>query len=205
MVGIYPSLFDNFPYVCLEGMAVGLHVVGSKNSGMVEMLEDPDSIYDTGDFNDLAFKIIKKIKLAQRESVNKRNIDRVKTEYNPKKRRFIGNRKIILVERENLGIPNDALLGRKGGKYALFYVEGDVYKKLGDIENAEKLFRKSTEIDPNYIYGVLSVGILYYDNAVDLQEKANAEKHRRARVAGYIDAFSGIGQKRQGPRCAAQQ
>ena len=33
--------------------------------------------------------------------------------------------KIILVERENLGIPNDALLGRKGGKYALFYVEGD--------------------------------------------------------------------------------
>ena len=58
---------------------------------------------------------------------------------------------------------------------SLFYVEGDVYKKLGDIENAEKLFRKSTEIDPNYIYGVLSVGILYYDNAVDLQEKANAE------------------------------
>lgn len=85
MVGIYPSLFDNFPYVCLEGMAVGLHVVGSKNSGMVEMLEDPDSIYDTGDFNDLAFKIIKKIKLAQRESVNKKNIDRVKTEYNPEK------------------------------------------------------------------------------------------------------------------------
>ncbi|MCQ2749952.1 MAG: glycosyltransferase family 4 protein [Clostridia bacterium] len=85
MVGIYPSLFDNFPYVCLEGMAVGLHVVGSKNSGMVEMLEDPDSIYDTGDSNDLAFKIIKKIKLAQRESVNKKNIDRVKTEYDPKK------------------------------------------------------------------------------------------------------------------------
>ena len=58
---------------------------------------------------------------------------------------------------------------------SLYYVEGDVYKKLGDIENAEKLFRKSSEIDKTYIYGILSVGILYYDHAVELQEKANAE------------------------------
>ena len=58
---------------------------------------------------------------------------------------------------------------------SLFYVEGDVYKKLGDIENAEKLFRKSTEIDPKYVYGILSVGILYYEHAVELQDKANSE------------------------------
>ena len=58
---------------------------------------------------------------------------------------------------------------------SLYYVEGDVYKKLGDVESAEKLFRKSSEIDPNYIYGLLSVGILYYEYAVELQEKANNE------------------------------
>lgn len=58
---------------------------------------------------------------------------------------------------------------------SLYYVEGDVCKKLGDIENAEKLFRKSTEIDPKYVYGILSVGILYYEHAVDLQDKANNE------------------------------
>lgn len=58
---------------------------------------------------------------------------------------------------------------------SLYYVEGDVYKKLGDIANAEKLFRKSTEIDPKYVYGILSVGILYYENAVDIQDKANNE------------------------------
>jgi len=58
---------------------------------------------------------------------------------------------------------------------SLYYVEGDVYKKLGDIENAEKLFRKSTEIDPKYVYGILSVGILYYEHAVDIQDKANNE------------------------------
>ncbi len=58
---------------------------------------------------------------------------------------------------------------------SLYYVEGDVYKKLGDIENAEKLYRKSTEVDPKYVFGILSVGILYYEHAVDLQDKANNE------------------------------
>lgn len=58
---------------------------------------------------------------------------------------------------------------------SLYYVEGDVYKQLGDIESAEKYFRKATEIDPTYVFGILSVGILYYEHAVDLQTKANDE------------------------------
>lgn len=61
------------------------------------------------------------------------------------------------------------------GNASLYYVEGDVYKQLGDTENAEKYFRKSTEIDPTYVFGILSVGILYYDKAVELQVKANDE------------------------------
>lgn len=58
---------------------------------------------------------------------------------------------------------------------SLYYVEGEVYKNLNDIENAAKLFSKATEIDPTYVYGVLGVGILYYDHAVDIQNEAANE------------------------------
>ena len=61
------------------------------------------------------------------------------------------------------------------GNASLYYVEGDIYKTLGDVENAEKYFRKATEIDPNYVYGILSVGVLYYDRAVEIQTAANDE------------------------------
>ena len=84
-VGIFPSLFDNFPYVVLESMATGLHIVGSQNSGMVEMLEDDTSIYDTGNYQDLAKKIIRKYELSKKEKIDKNNIKRVKEEYNANK------------------------------------------------------------------------------------------------------------------------
>jgi Flp pilus assembly protein TadD, contains TPR repeats len=61
------------------------------------------------------------------------------------------------------------------GNASLYYVEGNIYKNLGDVENAAKLYRKSSEIDPNYVFGILGVGMLYYDNAVDIQNKANDE------------------------------
>lgn len=35
---IYPSLWENFPNVCLEGMSAGRAVIGSQNGGMAEML-----------------------------------------------------------------------------------------------------------------------------------------------------------------------
>lgn len=83
-VGIFPSLFDNFPYVILESMITGIHIVGSKNSGMVEMLNDDTSIYNTGDYLDLAKRIIEKYKLSNERKVNKNNIKRVKDVYNSK-------------------------------------------------------------------------------------------------------------------------
>ena len=58
---------------------------------------------------------------------------------------------------------------------SLFYVEGDIYKKLGDRENAAKYFDKSYEIDNNYIFGIVNKAILYYEEALDFQDKANAE------------------------------
>lgn len=84
-LGIFPSLFDNFPYVVLESMATGLHIVGSKNSGMVEMLNDDASIYETGNHKDLAEKIIQKYELSLKQEINKENIIRVKEAYNPTK------------------------------------------------------------------------------------------------------------------------
>ena len=58
---------------------------------------------------------------------------------------------------------------------SLFYVEGNVYKQLGDIENAAKYYSKSVEVDPNYTYGPLGLGALYYDKAIELQTKASEE------------------------------
>jgi glycosyltransferase involved in cell wall biosynthesis len=37
---IFPSLWENFPYVCLEAMAAGRGVIGSRAGGMPEMLAD---------------------------------------------------------------------------------------------------------------------------------------------------------------------
>lgn len=84
-VAIFPSLFDNFPYVVLEAMSVGLHIVGSENSGMVEMLNDSSSIYETGNSDSLSKKIIEKYEISFKEETNNQNIKKVKQEYNAKK------------------------------------------------------------------------------------------------------------------------
>ncbi|MBE7075006.1 MAG: glycosyltransferase [Clostridiales bacterium] len=80
-VAIFPSLFDNFPYVTLEAMSTGIHIVGSKNSGMVEMLNNKNSIYNTPSHKNLAKKIITKFKLSQKSKYDVSNIQRVKTMY----------------------------------------------------------------------------------------------------------------------------
>ena len=58
---------------------------------------------------------------------------------------------------------------------SLFYVEGNVYKQLGDFDNAAKLYEKSSEVDPNYVFGPLGLGVLLYDKAIDIQTKASEE------------------------------
>ena len=80
-VAIFPSLFDNFPYVTLEAMATGVQVVGSRNSGMVEMLADR-CVYETPDHKSLAKLIKMKYKESFEKPYNEANIKRVNSLFN---------------------------------------------------------------------------------------------------------------------------
>lgn len=55
-VCVFPSLWENFPYACLEAMAQGCAVVGSRNGGMAEMIEDGVSgiLVDPNDASSIA-------------------------------------------------------------------------------------------------------------------------------------------------------
>ena len=58
---------------------------------------------------------------------------------------------------------------------SLYYVEGNIYKELGQTENAIASYYKCAEINPNYEFGYIGAGILYYNLAVELQQKAANE------------------------------
>lgn len=77
---------------------------------------------------------------------------------------------------------------------SLYYVEGDAYKKLGDYDKALELYDKSSAVDPTYIYGVLNKGLLYYDRAVETQEKASLELDD-AKYAKLVDELNGYLEK----------
>ena len=58
---------------------------------------------------------------------------------------------------------------------SLYYVEGNIYKELGNIEEAVKAYYRCAEINPDYEYGYIGAGILYYNLAIELQGKAQEE------------------------------
>ena len=56
---IFPSLWENFPNVCLEAMAAGKAIIGSQSGGMADMLEDAESgfLIDPQDIQSMAQRI----------------------------------------------------------------------------------------------------------------------------------------------------
>ena len=58
---------------------------------------------------------------------------------------------------------------------SLYYVEGNIYKELGNLEKAVESYLKCSDINPNYEYGYIGAGILYYNQAIEIQEKAANE------------------------------
>ena len=58
---------------------------------------------------------------------------------------------------------------------SLYYVEGNICEKLGKVEEGVAAYRQCLEIDPNYFYGYIGEGILYYNLALKYQEEAQNE------------------------------
>ena len=58
---------------------------------------------------------------------------------------------------------------------SLYYVEGNIYKELGELDKAVETYYKCAEINPAYEYGYIGAGVLYYELAVKLSEEAAQE------------------------------
>ena len=71
---------------------------------------------------------------------------------------------------------------------SLYYVEGDIYNKLGDKEKAVEAYRKSTEINPEYEFGYIGIGILYYNEAIEIQDLA-AREMDDAKYMALVEEF----------------
>ena len=76
------------------------------------------------------------------------------------------DRLFTLLDNAKANEPNNA---------SLYYVEGNIYKETGDEEKAIESYRKCADINPEYEYGYIGEGILLYNRAVDIQEKAQSE------------------------------
>ena len=71
---------------------------------------------------------------------------------------------------------------------SLYYVEGNINKELGNIEEAAKCYAQCSSVDPNYEFGYIGAGVMYYDYAVELQEKAQEELDD-AKYAVLVEQF----------------
>lgn len=61
------------------------------------------------------------------------------------------------------------------GNASLYYVEGNIHKQLGNLEKAAEAYRECAKVDPQYDFAYYGEGVLYYDEAVVLSEKAQNE------------------------------
>lgn len=56
---------------------------------------------------------------------------------------------------------------------SIYFAKGTLYEKLGDKEKALESYKQAITIDPEYFNAYFNIGALYYNNAVELYEKAN--------------------------------
>jgi len=76
------------------------------------------------------------------------------------------DRLFVLIDEAKKNEPDNA---------SLYYVEGNIYKELKQIDKAVESYYKCAEINPEYEFGFIGAGILYYELAIELQEKAGEE------------------------------
>ena len=71
-----------------------------------------------------------------------------------------------LLDKAKVNEPNNA---------SLYYVEGNIRAQLGDIDKAVVAYEKCAEINPEYEYGYIGEGTMFYNKAIEVQTKAQEE------------------------------
>lgn len=89
------------------------------------------------------------------------------------------DRLFVLLDEAKKNEPNNA---------SLYYVEGNIRNQLGQIDEAVTAYNKSYEINPEYEFGLIGIGIMYYNQAVDLQDKA-ANEMDDAKYTKLVEEF----------------
>ena len=56
---------------------------------------------------------------------------------------------------------------------SLYFVKGTFYEKFKEYENALVQYKKTVEINPNYVAGWVNLGVVYYNMGVEFITKAN--------------------------------
>ena len=71
---------------------------------------------------------------------------------------------------------------------SLYYVEGNIYKELGNVEKAVEAYYQCATINPEYEFGYIGAGVLYYELAVKLSEEASNE-YDDAKYNALVEQF----------------
>ena len=71
---------------------------------------------------------------------------------------------------------------------SLYYVEGNICNQLGKIEDAVAAYDKCAEIDPNYAFGYIGKGQMFYNQAIKYSEEASNEMDD-AKYMALVDKF----------------
>ena len=85
-VCVFPSLFEAFGYTCLEAMSLGKAVIGSRNGGMVDLLDGGKAgkLFTPPDVDELARHIVTLLQNETlRAELGARALARVQTHYTP--------------------------------------------------------------------------------------------------------------------------
>lgn len=56
----------------------------------------------------------------------------------------------------------------------LFHIKGELFKQMGEFDKAAEAYKKSIELNPEYIDSPYNLGIMYYNNAAEKYNAANA-------------------------------
>lgn len=71
---------------------------------------------------------------------------------------------------------------------SLYYVEGNIRAQLGDIEAAAAAYEQCAVINPEYAYGYIGMGQMYYNEAIKYSEQAQNEMDDTKYMA-LVDKF----------------